>query len=50
MNEIEKLAERLVREASFLRASDIHIVPRREDAVVQFRLDVTLFVKEMLTK
>jgi competence protein ComGA len=50
MNEIEKLAERLVREASFLRASDIHIVPRREDAVVQFRLDGTLFVKEMLTK
>jgi competence protein ComGA len=50
MNEIERLADRLVREASFLRVSDIHIVPRREDAVVQFRLDGALFVKETLTK
>lgn len=50
MNEIEKVADRLVKEATVLRASDIHIVPKRDDAVVQFRIDGALVMKETLTK
>lgn len=50
MNEIEQLADRLIKEASVLKASDIHVVPRREDAVIQFRVDGVLSRKEILTK
>ncbi|GMN98043.1 competence type IV pilus ATPase ComGA [Parageobacillus thermoglucosidasius] len=50
MNEIEYLADRLIKEASVLRVSDIHIVPRKDDAAVRFRLDGLLMEKEVLTK
>ncbi|MDE8562576.1 competence type IV pilus ATPase ComGA [Anoxybacillus rupiensis] len=50
MNEIEQLADRLVKEASEIGASDIHIVPRRDDALIQFRMDGSLVVKGMLEK
>ncbi|WP_027407784.1 competence type IV pilus ATPase ComGA [Anoxybacteroides tepidamans] len=50
MNEVEQLADRLVKEASALRASDIHIVPRRHDAIVQLRIDGSLTTKETIEK
>ncbi|KYD12398.1 hypothetical protein B4119_2904 [Parageobacillus caldoxylosilyticus] len=50
MNEIEYLADRLLMEAGLLRVSDIHIVPRKNDAVVRFRLDGLLMEKATLTK
>jgi competence protein ComGA len=50
MNEIEYLADRLLKEAGLLRVSDIHIVPRKNDAVVRFRLDGLLMEKGTLTK
>jgi competence protein ComGA len=50
MNKIEYLADRLLTEAGLLRVSDIHIVPRKNDAVVRFRLDGLLMEKATLTK
>ncbi|MBA2869907.1 competence protein ComGA [Anoxybacillus calidus] len=50
MNTIEQLADRLLTEACSLRASDIHIVPRKHDAIVQFRLDGVLIEKEVMMK
>jgi competence protein ComGA len=50
MDKIEQLADRLLIEASTLRVSDIHIVPRKRDAVIQFRLDGVLSVKEIIPK
>lgn len=50
MNDVEKVADRLVREASALQASDIHIVPKKDGAIVQFRLDGVLVMKEKLPK
>ncbi len=42
---IEQLADRLIEEAYMLQASDIHIVPRKQDALVQFRLGGMLVTK-----
>ncbi|KYD25741.1 competence type IV pilus ATPase ComGA [Parageobacillus toebii] len=50
MNEIEYVADRLIKEASLLHVSDVHIVPRKDDAIVRFRLDGLLMEKEALTK
>jgi competence protein ComGA len=50
MNEVERLADRFIKEAVALRASDIHIVPKREEAVVHFRIDGSLVVKEAIEK
>lgn len=38
MNTIEKLAERMIKDAVRNHASDIHIVPRRKDTLIQLRL------------
>lgn len=38
MNTIEKLAERIIKDAVRNHASDIHIVPRRKDTLIQLRL------------
>lgn len=48
--EVEKVADRLVREAAALQASDIHIVPKKDGAIVQFRLDGALVTREKLSK
>ena len=50
MNKIEKFADRLLAEAAALRVSDIHIVPQKRHAVVRFRLDGALLVRETLSK
>ncbi|KHF31153.1 putative type II secretion system protein E [Anoxybacillus sp. BCO1] len=47
---IEQLADRLIEEAYMLQASDIHIVPRKQDALVQFRLGGMLVTKNVLSK
>ena len=38
MHTIEKLAERIIKDAARNHASDIHIVPRRNDTLIQLRL------------
>ncbi|MGX1983069.1 competence-related pilin export protein ComGA [Thermolongibacillus altinsuensis] len=50
MSTIEQLADRLLEEACSLHVSDVHIVPRKTDAIVQFRLDGVLMLKEILSK
>jgi competence protein ComGA len=50
MNTIEQFTDRLLKEACSLRVSDIHIVPRKRDAIVQYRIDGVLSVKEVMTK
>lgn len=47
---IDQLADRLVEEACILQASDIHIIPRKHDALVQFRLGGMLVTKHVLSK
>lgn len=39
LNGIEQVADRLLAEAVQRRASDLHLIPRRHDAVVRLRLD-----------
>ncbi len=50
LNTIERLGDRLIEEAILMNASDIHIVPRPEDALVQFRLDSDLYEKHAISK
>lgn len=50
MKSVEQFADYLVKEACTLRASDVHIVPRHEDAVVQLRIDRDLVTKHHVTK
>lgn len=50
MNSVKQFADQLVKEACTLRASDVHIVPRREDVVVQLRIDRDLVTKHCVAK
>lgn len=50
MIDIERLGDRLIEDACLLNASDIHFIPRKEDAIVQYRLDDELVFKETLTR
>lgn len=50
MHAIELLSERIIEEAYSLQASDIHIVPRQEDAAVHYRIDEDLLEKHVLKK
>ncbi|MBO9129664.1 competence type IV pilus ATPase ComGA [Bacillus sp. 165] len=50
MDTIEKLANEVLDEAFELKASDIHIVPRRQDAVIQLRIGKDLINVEVITK
>ncbi|TYR82423.1 type II/IV secretion system protein [Priestia megaterium] len=50
MIEIEQLATDIIREACEVRSSDIHIVPRKADAVIQLRVDQDLIAKQKLSK
>ncbi|PLT34722.1 competence type IV pilus ATPase ComGA [Bacillus sp. V5-8f] len=49
MESIEKKAERILTHAVRLSASDIHILPRKEGPLIQFRIDNKLFPQVMLT-
>ncbi|RFU65689.1 competence type IV pilus ATPase ComGA [Peribacillus glennii] len=49
MESIEKTAERILTHAVRLSASDIHILPRKEGPLIQFRIDNKLFPQDMLT-
>ncbi|WP_110927420.1 competence type IV pilus ATPase ComGA [Bacillus massiliglaciei] len=44
----EKLADVIISRAIRLKASDIHILPRKEGPLVQFRIDNRLFPQEIL--
>lgn len=46
---IEKMAEDILRRAIQLAASDIHILPRKEGPLVQFRIDNHLIPQETLS-
>lgn len=46
---IEKLADDILKRGILLGASDIHILPRKEGSLVQFRIDNHLVPKETLT-
>ncbi|MBS4191278.1 type II/IV secretion system protein [Bacillus sp. FJAT-49705] len=50
MNIIEKLAERIIKDAVRNQASDIHIVPRRKDTLIQMRLANKLIPRLYLPK
>jgi competence protein ComGA len=47
---IEKLVDRYLEEACSLDVTDIHIIPRQHDALVQFRIDGDLFMKERISR
>lgn len=46
---IEKMADDILKRAIYLGASDIHILPRKEGPLVQFRIDNHLVPQETLT-
>ncbi|WP_071396970.1 competence type IV pilus ATPase ComGA [Bacillus tuaregi] len=50
MSLIEKLADRIITEAVRSHASDIHIIPRRNDTLVQLRISNRLVPKIQLPK
>ncbi|CAH0346983.1 ATPase, T2SS/T4P/T4SS family [Bacillus sp. CECT 9360] len=50
MESIEKTAERILTHAVRLAASDIHILPRKEGPLVQFRIDNKLCPQDMITQ
>ncbi|AQX53759.1 competence type IV pilus ATPase ComGA [Priestia flexa] len=50
MNEIEQLATRMIREACEMKSSDIHIIPRARDAIIQLRVDQDLVAHQTLQK
>lgn len=50
MQAIELLSERLIEEACSLHASDIHIVPKDKDAMIQYRIDDDLIEKQTMRK
>jgi len=47
---IEKIAEQLIHYAYMYHISDVHIIPREEDAVVQVRMGKELVIKEVMSK
>lgn len=50
LSSIEKLAESLVEKACLHRVSDIHLIPRELDALIQLRLDQELFQHAILKR
>ncbi|CAH0345724.1 competence type IV pilus ATPase ComGA [Bacillus sp. CECT 9360] len=50
MESIEKTAERILTHAVRLAASDIHILPRKDRPLVQFRIDNKLYPQDMITQ
>ncbi len=47
---IELLSEGIIEEACSLQASDIHIIPKKKWAMVQYRVDDDLIEKQMMKK
>ena len=47
---IERLADRMMSEAVRSHATDIHIIPRRNDTLIQFRISSKLIPKMYLPK
>ena len=45
---IEKKAEKILSRAIQLSASDIHVLPRREGPLIQFRIDNKLVPQETI--
>lgn len=50
MNAVERFANTIMKEACIFQASDLHIVPRQEDALIQFRIGKDLVTKHCITK
>ncbi|WP_044894418.1 competence type IV pilus ATPase ComGA [Bacillus alveayuensis] len=50
MFSVEKFSEQLIEEANSVNATDIHIVPRERDSIIQFRIDEELFEKQVIPK
>lgn len=50
MTEIEQFATYVIRDAYECRSSDVHIVPRKKDAVIQLRIDQELILKRVISK
>ncbi|WP_110111322.1 ATPase, T2SS/T4P/T4SS family [Bacillus sp. CGMCC 1.16541] len=50
MKEIETFADQLVKYANKYHVSDIHIVPRKQDALIQLRMDQELVQKEIIPR
>lgn len=50
MQAIEPLSGRVIEEACRMRASDIHIVPCKKEAIIRFRIDGELIQKDRLTR
>lgn len=42
LNDVERKSQSLLMKASAVRASDIHLIPRRDDALIRFRIDGSL--------
>lgn len=50
MNGIESFANMILKEACRVQASDLHIVPRQKDVVVQLRIGKDLMTKYCIEK
>ena len=50
MNGIESFANTILKEACRVQASDLHIVPRQKDVVVQLRIGKDLMTKQCIEK
>ncbi|UOY93996.1 GspE/PulE family protein [Ectobacillus sp. JY-23] len=50
MSTIEQFADTVIKEAFELKASDIHVIPRQRDAVIEMRVDRDLMQKHVIAK
>jgi len=50
MISVEQFSEKLIEDACQLFASDIHIIPREKDSLIQFRIDEDMIDKHMIPK
>ncbi|MFD3447743.1 competence type IV pilus ATPase ComGA [Microbacteriaceae bacterium 4G12] len=50
MNNAEQFADIIIKESYDMRASDIHVVPRSHDAIIQIRVDKDLVTKHVISK
>ncbi len=47
---IEKIAEQIIRVAEKYQASDIHLLLRKDDGIIRFRIDGQLILYQLITK
>lgn len=47
---VERFSEQLIDEACQLYASDIHIIPREKDSLIQYRIDEDMLEKYLIPK